>query len=79
MGEVFTSGDTRPSDFRRYGAVVEIELEPGQPPQVAQAVRSLLGEQHVANAWWQAGVEETLESQGDATAPPRSTRGAERA
>ena len=39
----------------------ELELQPDQPPAVADAVARLLGEDaRLPDPWWQAGLEEAL-------------------
>jgi hypothetical protein len=65
--------------------VPEVELDPEQPGAVQAAVRALLASGGgVADPWWQAGLEDALAAadaagQGDTTARPRRTLGAERA
>jgi hypothetical protein len=61
---------------------VELELEPPQPEPVVAAVDELLRDERTVDPWWQAGVDDALESatgQGEATARPRRTLGADRA
>jgi hypothetical protein len=66
---------------------VEIELDPAQPPEVVRVVAGLLAAAGPApDPWWTAGIEESLDggsqsagAQGEATARPRRTLGAERA
>jgi hypothetical protein len=42
---------------------VELELTPEQPAAVAAAVAALLAEREpVADSWWQAGIDEALET-----------------
>lgn len=42
---------------------VELELTPEQPAAVADAVAALLAEpEPVADSWWQAGIDEALET-----------------
>jgi len=42
---------------------VELELTPEQPPEVAEAVAALLARPEPApDPWWQAGIDETLET-----------------
>jgi hypothetical protein len=63
----------------------ELELDPQQSDAVQAAVRELMAPPAGdADPWWQAGMEEALSppeagAQGDATARPRRTLGAERA
>jgi len=41
---------------------MDVELEPGQPPEVAKAVADLLVEPDPApDPWWQAGLVEALD------------------
>jgi hypothetical protein len=41
---------------------VDVELEPGQPPEVAKAVSDLLVEPNSApDPWWHAGLVEALD------------------
>jgi hypothetical protein len=63
---------------------VELELDPPQPPAVAAAVAALLAEDGgQPDPWWQAGVdaalglEPELDGQGEGTARPRSSLGAD--
>ena len=58
-----------------------VEVEPGQPREVVRAISELLEEPgRELDTWWADGVAAALAPfQGDATAPPRRTRGAERA
>lgn len=47
---------------------MDVELDPEQPAEVAQAVRALLLRGAVTpDPWWQAGLEESLDSAGDET------------
>jgi hypothetical protein len=47
---------------------MDLELDPEQPPEVAQAVRALLLHGAVTpDPWWQAGLAESLDSAGDET------------
>jgi hypothetical protein len=43
---------------------VDVELTPEQPPEVAAAIAAALasGGQPAADPWWQAGVDEALET-----------------
>ncbi len=42
---------------------MELELTPEQPAAVAAAVAALLAEREpVADFWWQAGIDEALET-----------------
>ena len=61
---------------------MELELDPSQPPEVVAALaRILVPAETEPDPWWQAGLDEALglDAQGDVTAPPRSSLGAERA
>jgi hypothetical protein len=45
---------------------MDVELDPEQTPEVAKAVRALLLQGAAApDPWWQAGLEESLDSSGD--------------
>jgi hypothetical protein len=44
---------------------MDVELDPEQPPEVARAVRALLQGAVALDPWWQAGLEESLDSSGD--------------
>jgi hypothetical protein len=49
-------------------AAMDVELDPEQPPEIARAVRALLLQGGVApDPWWQAGLEEALDSSSDET------------
>jgi hypothetical protein len=62
---------------------VKVELEPGQPAQVVRAVADLIAPSpRPIDPWWASGraaFPEAAIDQDDATARPRSKRGADRA
>ena len=69
---------------------MDVELDPEQADEVVRVVRALLDrEVDTVDPWWLAGIDEALSAadcepglelaQGEATAPPRRTPGAERA
>jgi hypothetical protein len=73
---------------------MDLELDPKQPREIVHAVRALLFvHERGADEWWQSGIDEALSGgdlgsdaawtapgrQGEATARPRRTPGAERA
>jgi hypothetical protein len=61
---------------------VALELDPEQPPAIARAVGDLLaGGRGEPDPWWQAGIEEALDSDAAAQAgvAGRKSRGAARA
>ena len=42
---------------------MEFELDPAQPPEVVRALRELLASRvREPDPWWQAGLDESLES-----------------
>jgi hypothetical protein len=43
---------------------VDVELTPAQPPEVERAIAAAIGPDHLSepDPWWQAGVEEALET-----------------
>jgi hypothetical protein len=47
---------------------MDVELDPEQPPEVVRAVRALLLREAVRpDPWWQAGLDESLDSAVDET------------
>jgi hypothetical protein len=47
---------------------VELELIPGQPPAVVEAVAALLERPELTpDPWWQAGIRENLERESSET------------
>ncbi len=55
---------------------MDVELHPGQPPEIVAAVEQLLaGSGAQPDPWWQAGIEESL--YGETAALPRNTLGAD--
>ena len=55
---------------------MEVELSPEQPSEVVAALERLLAATASSpDAWWQAGVDESL--YGETAARPRSTLGAD--
>ena len=41
---------------------MDVELEPTQPPPVAEAVSGLLQAPAGVDPWWQAGIDEALDT-----------------
>jgi len=41
---------------------MDVELDPAQPEEVVRAIVELLAEGERTDPWWQAGLEEALES-----------------
>ena len=57
-----------------------LELDPPQPPAVERTLEALLdAHERDPDPWWAEGLAEALDAQGDVTARPRSSRGADRA
>ena len=55
---------------------MDVELHPGQPPEIVAAVEQLLaGSGAQPDPWWRAGIEESL--YGETAALPRNTLGAD--
>ena len=61
---------------RFYALLVELDLRPVQPPDIARAIAEALSPPAPEpDPWWREGIEEAL--YGETTALPRSTLGAD--
>jgi hypothetical protein len=54
---------------------MELEIEPVQPPEVAEAIVRVLRAATEPDPWWQAGLEEALRNEGPVAEHPRGGAG----